>query len=133
MDISRITFIWNADFSVSGGINALKEVWSGEHSCSLCEIAYHRVTQTKEWKNYKTELSKRYDCEIRQPCKNQISKAEYAIVKRDYPAVLAHTEKGIIKLLGGRDVDSCNGEFSIFKKKLDDAITEAVKGNDVQL
>lgn len=122
--ISRITFVWNADFSVSGGINALKEIIEGKHSCSLCEIAYHTVTQTKEWKSYKKHLSKQYDADIREPCKNQLKKEEVAIAVHDYPAVLAHTSEGIIKLLGGEDINGCSGSFNAFKEKLDAALNK---------
>ncbi len=70
MNVNKISFVWNADFSVAGGINALQELVTGEHSCSLCEIAYHKVRQTKEWKNYKKVLKQKFDCEIEEPCKN---------------------------------------------------------------
>ena len=122
--IKRITFVWNADFSIAGGIRALQEVVEGEHSCTLCEIAYHRVTQTKEWKSYKKSLAKSYGAEIRQPCKNQLSKQERLITEKDFPAVLAHTNNGVVKLLGGNAIDNCNGDFNQFKSKLDEAINQ---------
>ena len=120
--INRITFVWNADFSVAGGLRALKEVVQGEHSCSLCELAYHRVTQTSDWKAYKESLASQLRAEIREPCKNQLDESEREIAAGDFPAVLAHVPQGIIKLLGGEEVDSCGGEFSKFKEKLDAAI-----------
>lgn len=129
MKIERITFVWNADFSVAGGINALKEVIDGKHTCTLCEIAYHRVIQTKEWKSYKNQLAKQLSAEIRQPCRNQLSKAELAITVNDFPAVLAHTDQGVIKLLGSHQIDACHGEFEPFESKLNEAI-QRVLNND---
>lgn len=123
-NIKRITFVWNADFNVQGGLNALKEIVKGEHSCSLCEIAYHKVTQTKEWKSYKKHLSKQYDASIKEPCKNQLKKSELAIAVHDYPTVLAHTDKGVVKLLGGDDINSCSGDIKLFRKKLDEALSQ---------
>lgn len=120
--INRITFVWNADFSLAGGVRALREVAKGEHSCSLCEIAYNRVTQTSEWKAYKAELSAQYGADIRQPCKNQLSDTERAIACTDYPCVLAHTHNGVVKLLGQSDIDACEGHFALFRKKLDAAL-----------
>lgn len=124
MKIQRITFIWNADFSVAGGIRALKEVVDGEHTCTLCEIAYHRVTQTSEWKAYRKELADRYSADMRQPCRNQLSKAECEAVGEDYPAVLAYHGNQIVKLLGSAEIDSCDGDFNAFRNKLDAALSQ---------
>lgn len=120
--IDRIVFVWNADFSIAGGVNAVKEVVSGHHTCTLCDIAYHRIMQTSEWTSYKKELGKKLSAQIRQPCRNQLNKSELAVAAGDYPTVLARTDKGVIKLVSGEDIDSCNGEFGIFKSKLDAAI-----------
>lgn len=126
MKITRISFVWNADFNLAGGINAIKEVVSGVHSCTLCEIAYHRVTQTREWKAYCKALAKRFGADIRQPCRNQLSAAERAIVETDFPAVLAHTDEGIVKLLGAVAIDGCDGDFQRFQQALDAALETLV-------
>lgn len=121
-DIKRITFVWNADFSLASGVRALKEAVEGHHSCTLCEIAYHRVTQTGDWKSYKKELKASLKAEIREPCKNQLTSEEVHAVAGDYPAVLAYTNGNVIKLLGSKDIDSCLGEFSALRAKLNKAI-----------
>ena len=121
MKIKRITFVWNADFNLAGGVRALKEVVEGHHTCTLCAIAYHRITQTKEFQTYKKSLAKQFHAKIKQPCKNQLSKAEKLAAQDDYPTVLAHTDHGIIKLLGSHEIDSCAGNFQTFKEKLDSA------------
>lgn len=118
MNIQRIVFVWNADFSVMGGLRALSEVVNKEHSCSLCEIAYHRITQTTQWKTYKKELG----IEIREPCRNQLKRSEREAANNDYPAVLAHTSNGVVKLLGGYEIDGCDGDFETFRVKLDQAL-----------
>lgn len=125
-NIKRITFVWNADFSLASGVRALKEAVDGHHSCILCEIAYHRVTQTSEWKAYKKELKVSLKADIREPCKNQLTKEEIKAVAGDFPAVLAHTEEGVIKLLGSSDVDSCLGGFTALRAKLNKAIANVV-------
>lgn len=127
MKIKRISFIWNADFSLAGGVRALKELVEGEHSCTLCEIAYHRVTQTSEWKAYRKELAQRYSADMRQPCRNQLTKAEREAMDGDYPAVLAHYNNDIVKLLGSTEIDSCNGDFDAFREKLDAALNRLDK------
>ena len=125
-EISRVVFVWNADFSIAGGLNAIKEVVSGHHTCTLCEIAYHRVTQTKEWTNYKRELASKLSAKIRQPCRNQLSKKELAAAKGDFPTILGYTKTGIVKLVGSSDIDSCNGDFNCLEAKLNAAITLVV-------
>lgn len=122
--INRIVFVWNADFSIAGGVNAVKEVVSGQHTCTLCDIAYHRIMQTSEWSSYKKELANRLHAKIRQPCRNQLDELELVAAAGDYPTVLAHTDKGIIKLLSGGDIDGCDGQFGVFKSKLDAAVND---------
>lgn len=121
-NIRRVVFVWNADFSIAGGLNAIKEVVSGHHTCTLCDIAYHRVTQTKEWTNYKKELARRLSAQIRQPCRNQLSQQELAVAAGDFPTILAHTKTGVIKLINRDEIDGCSGDFNCLKIKLDAAI-----------
>ena len=125
-EISRIVFVWNADFSIAGGINAIKEVVSGYHTCTLCEIAYHRVTQTKEWTDYKRELATKLNAQIRQPCRNQLSEWELAAAEGDYPAILAYNRGSVIKLVGSNEIDSCDGDFGCLRAKLNAAIAHVV-------
>lgn len=120
--IRRLAFVWNADFSVAGGVHALRELWEGHHSCTLCAIAYHRVTQTDGWKAYMDDLAGRLSAEIRQPCRNQLSAEECAAAGDDFPAVLAHTPTAVIKLLGGATIDECHGQLEPFRARLDAAI-----------
>ena len=122
MKINKISFVWNADFSLAGGLNALQELVKGEHSCSLCEIAYHKVRQTSEWKEYKKVLKKKLACEIEEPCKNQLSKELYEASKGVFPTVLIHTNTGIVSLLAGKAIDDCDGDFNCFQGKLDEAL-----------
>ena len=117
-ELRKLVFVWNADFSFAGGIRALKEAAAGEHSCTLCEIAYHRVTQTGDWKAYKKALG----VEVREPCRNQLKADQIEAAAGDFPCVLAHTDGGIVKLLGAAAIDACDGQFEPFKKALDTAL-----------
>ena len=120
--INRICFVWNADFSIASGIRAQKEAVEGQHSCTLCEIAYHRVRQTGDWKQYKNELAQRYAADIREPCRNQLKPLELEVLKGDFPAVLCRTPNGVVKLLGSKEIDGCDGQFALFKVALDSAL-----------
>lgn len=117
--VQRLVFVWNADFSVAGGVRALREVAAGQHSCALCEIAYQRIRQTREWKDYKHELAARLGAEIREPCRNQLSGLEAQAALDDYPSVLAHTRRGILKLLGSAQIEPCSGALQPFREQLD--------------
>jgi hypothetical protein len=117
-EIRKLVFVWNADFNLAGGIRALKELAAGEHSCTLCEIAYHRVTQTGDWKAYKKALG----VEVREPCRNQLKADQLQVAAADFPCVLAHTDNGIVKLLGAAEIDACNGQFEPFRRSLDEAL-----------
>ncbi len=127
-ELQKIVFVWNADFSVAGGVRALKEMLSGQgHSCTLCEIAYHRVKQTDGWKDYKQTLRDRLNVQIEEPCKNQIDVEQYEAADGDFPAVLAHIDGRITKLLGSAEIDRCDGKFEPFREQLDAALAELGK------
>jgi hypothetical protein len=125
--IERLSFVWDADFSVSGGLRALQEVIEGRHGCSLCAIAYHRVTQKSAWRDYERELTARLGADIREPCRNQLTAAEHAAAAGEFPAVLARTAAGVVKLLGGAEIASCGGELTPFRAKLDAALDALVR------
>ncbi len=124
--IQRVVFVWNADFSFSGGVRAVQELMAGEHTCTLCTIAYHRVRQTADWKSYKQSLRERLQAQVREPCRNQLSAAERAATADQYPSVLAHLENGVVQLLDRSEIDACDGAFDCFRKKLDRAIDARV-------
>lgn len=121
-EIQLIKFVWNADFSVRSGLRALKEITEGHHSCTLCEIAYHRVRQTEEWKQYKKELSGRFDAGIREPCRNQLSAADVEAAGDDFPTVLVYSENDVIKLVGAGEIDECTGSFEMFRDTVEAAL-----------
>lgn len=121
-EIRRISFVWNADFNLAGGVRALRELAGGEHSCTLCAIAYHRVRQTGDWKDYKRELAQRYRCEVREPCRNQLQADEAAAAAGHYPCVLVRTDREVVQVLDSRAIDACAGGFHPFRTKLDAAV-----------
>lgn len=113
-NIERIYFVWNADFSLKGGIQALSDVLQQQHSCTLCDIAYHRITQKSGWKAYKKSLGIPYQ----EPCRNQLNSALIEAAHGKFPAVLAKTSTGAIVLLDSESIDSCDGSLEQFKVKL---------------
>lgn len=118
--IERIYFVWNADFSLKGGIRALSDVLQQQHSCSLCEIAYHTITQKSGWKAYKKSLG--VPCQ--EPCRNQLNRALVAAAGGKFPAVLAKTTDNAVVLLNNDDIDSCDGSLEKFKIKLDSKLAQ---------
>lgn len=126
--LTQISFVWNADFSIGSGLRALREVAQGEHSCTLCEIAYHRIRQTSEWKTYKQALQCRLSDDdgelvIREPCRNQITTAAANLANGQFPCVIGHQANGDLQIILDRTViDACHGEFAPFQQALDAAL-----------
>ena len=90
-------------------------------NCTAQQKRIENLLKKKEFQTYKKSLAKQFHAKIKQPCKNQLSKEEKLAAQDDYPTVLAHTDHGIIKLLGSHEIDSCAGNFQTFKEKLDSA------------
>lgn len=121
--LQKITFVWNEDFSVRGGISALADVANGQHSCSLCGIAYHRVRQTRDWKRYKKHLRTRFPgLAIKEPCRNQLSDNEQSVANGDFPTVLARVDGNLLKLISADEIDQCEEDFSAFESRLESVL-----------
>jgi len=112
--IERIYFVWNADYNLSGAYVTLLDIIRNQHSCSLCEIAYHTVTEKQAWRDYKAALG----IPIEEIYKNRLNADQVATAQREYPVVLAQTGGRLVKLLGKAEIDACTGNLDMFKEKL---------------
>lgn len=120
--IDRIIFVWNGEMNLKGACIALGDFIRQEHSCSLCEIAYHTVRPKHDWKTYKADLG----IPIKELYKNQLSTAQRHCAAGQYPAVLGEIGQKYVKLLGKPEIDTCNGDLDAFKAKLDAELAQYV-------
>lgn len=112
--VDRIYFIWNAEYNLSGAYVTLLDIIRNQHSCSLCEIAYHTVTEKQTWRDYKAALG----IPVQEIYKNRLSADQVAAAQQEYPVVLAQMGQALVKLLGKAEIDACGGDLDIFKEKL---------------
>ncbi|MCB9108375.1 MAG: hypothetical protein H6633_29620 [Anaerolineales bacterium] len=112
-NIEKIYLIWNADWSI--GVQAAKDFVSGIESCALCAIVYSGVKQKTEWKACQATIP----VPIETVYKNKITGSLKAVVKEDFPAVVAETNKELIKLMGKAEVEACEGDVEKFRSALE--------------
>lgn len=115
MRVDCIYFVWNAEHNLKGACLAIADFVQNKHSCSLCEIAYHTVTQKGDWKDYKQALS----IPVEEMYRNQLSEEGAKAAGHEYPAVLARVGNHTVKLLGKAEIDACDGDLDKFKELLD--------------
>jgi|GEM_PF-3038745 len=113
-DMDRIIFVWNAEKNLKGRCVAVVDFLRQQHSCSLCEIAYHTVKPRAEWEEYKQSLG----VPVAEIYKNQLSPEQAACVAGEYPAVLGQTGTRYVRLLDSRAIEACEGDLNTFKAKL---------------
>lgn len=118
--IDKIYFVWNEDFSLAAVFRAVGEVLRGKHSCSLCDIAYNRVTKKPEWKDYRRSL----EIPSEELYRNQLIPTQREAAESEFPVVLADAGERVVVLLGKQEIDSCNGDLDTFKRKLNKALDE---------
>ena len=112
--IEHIYFIWNADYNLSGAYVTFLDIIRNQHSCSLCEIAYHTVTEKQAWRDYKAALG----IPVQEIYKNRLTAEQVTVAEQEYPVVLAQTGQALVKLLGKAEIDACAGNLDRFKEKL---------------
>src|SRR3546814_629842 len=113
--IECVVFVWNAEMNLKGACVAVTDFVKQQHSCSLCEIAYHTVTPKHDWKSYKAGLG----IPIQELYKNQLTDEQRHCIAGEYPAVLGKLGEQYVRLLGKQEIDACEGDLIAFKEKLD--------------
>lgn len=113
-EIDRLIFVWNAEKNLKGRCVAVVDFVKQQHSCSLCEIAYHTVKPKAEWEQYMQSLG----IPTEELYKDQLTPGQRACVKGEYPAVLGRIGARYVRLLDSRDIKACEGDLSAFKLSL---------------
>lgn len=104
--IDELLLVYNAEFSLSGGMEYLLEFAStGKEPCVLCSITHSGVLEKQEWKNCKMNLG----ISVRPLYLNQLDEKLRQVVDGDTPCILARSGENISKLLGSKEIESCKG------------------------
>ena len=102
--VESIVLVYNADWSLRGGVEYLGELLRGTNSCALCDITHTTVFEKSRWKSCSANLGVPVEVLYR----NQLDAGLTEAVNGDYPAVLARTDQGYVKLLGRAQLESCD-------------------------
>ena len=112
--IRELVFIFAAD---TGAIAVIKDSITKVlklNGCSLCGITHGLLGEKKEMKDCRAELGVPVDYKHR----DELSAAMTAAAEGKFPAVLARTDEGYVKLLEPEVLNRCGGSVSALRGKL---------------
>lgn len=104
--VESIILVYNADWSLRGAVDYLVDRLRGTEDCALCEITHRFVFEKSQWNSCTAELGVPVEVLYR----NKLDKDLEEVIQGDFPAVLARTKRGYIKLLGRAALESCAGD-----------------------
>jgi hypothetical protein len=114
-NVKVLILVYNASFSLSGGFEYLSEfIKTGKEPCALCAITHNSLTEKKEWKDCKANLG----IPVKVLYLNQLDENLKNIVDGDAPCILAESDGRIIKLLGRKELERCNGDVKLLNEKI---------------
>jgi hypothetical protein len=121
MGADRLTFIYDADGTLSGEIAYLfRSRFKGEH-CSLCDITHTWHGKRSEF----TSAEARLNLPVEYLHRNDLDEptgAAYASVRDALPTVLAHVGDRWIVALGPEQLEACKGDVRAFEHALRTAL-----------
>lgn len=116
--IERLYLVWNAELSLMGGLAYVANRLRGVDDCALCELTYNGLTEKPQFKQCKQDIGLPFEGVYR----NRMDSEQAAVAGDDFPCVLAKTPKGLIKLLGRNEIESCDGDLDRFTDLLRQAV-----------
>lgn len=119
-DIEAIILVYNADWGLRGGVDYLLDLLRGTDECALCDITHRTVFEKADWKSCRGQLGVPVEVRYR----NQLDKELAAVVQGDFPAVLARTKDGYVKLLGRAALEDCAADPKVFFERLQQSRAE---------
>ena len=103
--VRSLTGVYNARGTLAGELAYAFGKLTGRAHCGLCDITHGlRLHERREWREQRARLPVPFDAvhlDERSP--------EVAAACPDAPCVLAHTDDGLVPLLGPDEIDACSG------------------------
>lgn len=116
--ISRLVFVWNADWSIGGALRAAADFVRGVESCALCDIAYSGIKEKRAFKDCKASIP----VPIEALCRNQLDDRLAAAADGEFPAVIAERDGELSVVMGPAAIEACQGDVDAFKAALEAAV-----------
>jgi hypothetical protein len=112
--IERLVLVYNANSgTVSAVIDSMKKLFQ-LNGCTLCSITHGLAGEKDEWKSCKEEIG----VEIDYVHRDEVTPALAAVIKDQYPCILAKTADKEVLLLTPEVLDRCKGSISDLKGRL---------------
>ena len=117
--VIRLIGVYDADGTLRGELTYWVGARLGRAHCALCDITHGLARERADWKACRESLRVPFDTYHRddQPESVRLATGDMA------PAVVAETERGIVRLLGPSDLDVCDGSVD----RLVDAVERALE------
>jgi hypothetical protein len=105
MEIRRLTGVYNARGTLAGELAHVLGRLSGRAHCGLCDITHGlRLHERADWREQRGQLTVPFEAVHLDERSSEIARACPAA-----PCVLAHTDGGLVALLGPAEIDACTG------------------------
>lgn len=118
-DVDALYFIWNADWSLGGAVQAAADFVRGVESCALCDIAYSGVKEKGAWKDCKASIPVPIETLFR----NELAARLEAAAGDAFPVVLAERGGTLERIMSPADIEACKGDVDAFKAALTAALS----------
>jgi len=113
-NIETLYFVWNADWSIKGALQAATDFVRGVESCALCDIAYDGARKKTAWKECHASIP----VPIETVYRNKLDDRLAVVAGDEFPVVLATIGGNPFKLLDKSEIESCNASVDAFKALL---------------
>jgi hypothetical protein len=103
--IRKLTGVYNARGTIAGEVAYVLAKVSGRAHCGLCDITHgRRLRERAAWREQRTRLSVAFETVHLDEVPPELARVFSAA-----PCVLAHTDDGVVPLLGPAEIDACAG------------------------
>lgn len=104
--VRRLTGVYNARGSLLGELEYAFGKLIGRAHCGLCDVTHGlRLRERPEWVEHRAGLAVPFET-----VHLDERSVDVAAACPEAPCVVAHTDDGLIRLLGPEEIDACHGE-----------------------
>jgi hypothetical protein len=112
--IQSLVLVYDAGWNLRDGIAHLSRKLGGAGGCALCDITHGALREKQQWTSCKADLGLPIEAFYRDRLSAELRDA----VNGEYPAVVARTNKGYLRLLGRQQLEECRGKVAELREKL---------------
>ncbi|MEO6628920.1 MAG: hypothetical protein ABIP03_10185 [Aquihabitans sp.] len=119
-EVRRVVGVYDADGTILGELSYFFRARLGRAHCSLCDITHGPMRERPEWRDVKSQLPVPFETFHR----NDQPDAVRVLLDGVYPAIVAETEAGWVRLLDPEELAACDKSPVHLVSALDAAVAE---------